>query len=319
MFDNQYIIYAVIVVGVFTAYMAVVNIFRSDRMKTRVKTATDGLYQEIEEEESTPPFALFCESILKVIGINVRAQKDLTMMLAQAGITNPHGVTYYLFFKRIVQPILLLLGLALFMKAILFSVGTGLSTKLFRLLVAVMLLGAGVYGANMYVSNRKQHRQHQLLKSFPEVLDLLLVCIESGLGLDAALMRTCREMQNTHPDIAGELERTRMELTMLSDRVQALQNLADRTEIVPFKSLVSALIQTEKFGTSLVDTLRVLSEDQRVARLLNAENKAARIPVLITIPLIVCILPAFIMIILGPPIIRVVQNGGIFGSASANR
>jgi tight adherence protein C len=165
----------------------------------------------------------------------------------------------------------------------------------------------------MYVGNLKKKRQQVLLNSFPETLDLLLVCIEAGLGLDAALSRVCRELRGMHPDVVAEFDRTRLELTMLNDRTRALQNLGDRTEVVPFKSLVSSLIQTEQFGTSLVDTLRVLAEEQRLTRLYTAEQKAARIPVLITIPLILFIMPAFIMIIIGPPIIRVMSNGGIFG------
>ena len=149
------------------------------------------------------------------------------------------------------------------------------------------------------------------------MLDLMLVCIESGLGLDAALNRVCKEMRSMYPPLVAELDRTRLELTMLGDRVIALQNLADRTEITPFRTLVSSLIQTEKFGTSLVETLRVLAEEIRTTRLFSAEQKAARIPVLITIPLILCILPAFIMIIIAPPLVKVMSNGGIFGDSPA--
>ena len=134
------------------------------------------------------------------------------------------------------------------------------------------------------------------------------MCIEAGLGLDAAFNRVCKELREMHPEVIAELDRTRLELTMLGDRVVALQNLAERTGTISFRTLVSSLIQTEKFGTSLVDTLRVLSEEQRITRLYSAEQKAARIPVLITIPLILFIMPAFIMIILGPPIVKTMNQ-----------
>lgn len=317
--NNSYVLYAIVAVGIFTVYMAIVNIFRSDRMKNKVRSANDSfIAQEEDDELGAPAFALFCENLLGIFGINPKADKALVMQLQQGGITSQYGPAYYMFFKKFIQPLLLVAG-AFFFVRMLTVAGTTTSHKLLDLIVGLMLMIAGIMGASLYVTNKKQNRQKVLLRLFPEVLDLMLVCIESGLGLDAALAKCSQEMQKTHSVVTSELDRTRLELSVLSDRVQALQNLADRTEIIPFKSLVSALIQTEKFGTSLVDTLRVLSEDQRTARLLNAENKAARIPVLITIPLILCILPAFIMIILGPPIVRVIDQGGIFGAATPGR
>ena len=108
--------------------------------------------------------------------------------------------------------------------------------------------------------------------------------------------------------MAGELNRTRLELTLLNDRVRALMNLGDRTGMVEFRSLVVALVQSERFGTSLTDTLRVLSEEFRLQRMANAEAKAARLPVLMTVPLIFLLMPAFMMIVLGPAIVKVVHR-----------
>lgn len=315
--NTTYIIYAVIAVGIFTAYMALVHIFRRDRLRERLEAAAGPGYALADEERTPPLLAMFCENVLSIFGTDVRAQKDLSRQLLAAGITSTHAVSYFLFFKRLIQPILLVLGAIVFVRVIISADLPGLD-KLFNLLVAVMLMTIGLFGANLYVTNCKKRRQAALLYSFPEALDLLLVCIESGLGLDAALSRVASETRRSHPEVAYELERTRIELTVKGDRVEALQNLADRTEIVPFKSLVAALIQTEKFGTSLVDTLRVLSEDQRVSRLLAVEARASRLPVLITIPLILCILPAFIMIILGPAVVKVKAQGGIFGGAEQN-
>ncbi len=308
---GDYVLYILIAVGIFTAYMAVVHMFRRDRMRERLQTTGDMAFMG-EEQHSPNALALFCQGILSIIGADPKAQKDLTLLLQQAGIHSKNAPVYFVFFRRIVQPVIFVLGLCVFLKLIVSTNLPTLSTML-HLISAAILLIIGLFGATLFVTNRKQRRQSELLASFPETLDLLLVCIESGLGLDAAIARVSSEMRDTHPEISYELERTRTELTMLSDRVQALQNLADRADIVPFKSLVSSLIQTERFGTSLLDTLRVLSDDQRVTRLLDAENRAARIPVLITIPLIFCILPSFVIIILGPPIVKVSEQGGIFG------
>jgi tight adherence protein C len=109
--------------------------------------------------------------------------------------------------------------------------------------------------------------------------------------------------------MTAELNRTRLELSLINDRVRALTNLGERTDMVAFRSLISALIQSERFGTSLTATLRVLSEEFRSQRLVDAEVKAARLPVLMTIPLIFLLMPAFFLIVLGPAIVRISNNG----------
>jgi tight adherence protein C len=315
--QNSYIAYAIIAVGVFTAYMAFVQLFKRNRLRERLLTVDS---YDVEDDDAVPPVsASLFAGTLAVFGTNVKDQKPVALMLSQAGITSRYAVTYYLFFKNVVQPVLLVLGGILLAKTLLTGAGLPLMAKSFRMLSALMLITGGLFGAKLYVQNRKQRHQQILNRSFPEALDLLLVCIESGLGLDAALTRVCAELRRSHPEITAELDRTRAELTIMNDRSQALQNLADRTDIVPFRSLAAALMQTEKFGTSLVDTLRVLSEDMRITRLLGAENRAARIPVLITIPLIFCILPAFVMVILGPAYVKVEQQGGIFGEKNPNK
>ena len=163
----------------------------------------------------------------------------------------------------------------------------------------------GIMGPDMYLRNAREKREKILTRSFPDALDLLLVCVESGLALDGALARVCKELGRAHPAITQELNRTRLELTLLNDRAQALANLSERTDMLAFRSLVTTLLQSEKFGTSLTDTLRVLSEDFRNTRLMIAEDKAGRLPVLMTIPLITLMMPALFLIILGPAIINV--------------
>ena len=163
------------------------------------------------------------------------------------------------------------------------------------------------------MKNKIDHRRKTLKRAIPDTLDLLLICVESGLALDAALNRVCNELGRAHPEMTAELNRTRLELALLNDRVRALTNLGDRTNLPAFRSLVSSLIQSERFGTSLTDTIRVLSEDYRLQRLMDAEVKAARLPVLLTIPLIFLLMPAFMLIVLGPAIIGFMHHGNGLG------
>jgi len=313
MLSNDYLAFAIIAVVIFTVYMAIMHLLSSaNRFKNRISNSVDASFMDAGAEEIPPAMAQFSEWWLTLLKVDPNTRKDVALKLSRAGIENPYAVSYFLFFSRVFQPVLVVVGLGWLFTSF---KGGGTLDILMNLIVALVIVVIGLRGAKLYVDNARQKRLKVLIDSFPETLDLLLVCIESGLGLDAALNRVCKELREIHPVVVSELDRTRLELTMLNDRTQALQNLGERVELVSFKTLVASLIQTEKFGTSLVDTLRVLSEEQRLARLYEAEQKAARIPVLITIPLIICIMPAFIMIIVGPPIVKVMNQGGIFGGA----
>jgi tight adherence protein C len=166
-----------------------------------------------------------------------------------------------------------------------------------------------LFGPRLYLQNLIDKRKKRLHRALPDTLDLLLICVESGLALDASLQRVCSELGRAYPEITAELNRTRLELTLLNDRTRALMNLGERTGMPAFRALISSLIQSERFGTSLSDTLRVLSEEFRLQRLADAEVKAARLPVMMTIPLIFLLMPAFFLIVLGPAIVRIVHDG----------
>ena len=311
--NTDYLIYVLIAVGIFTAYMAILNLLKQRRTRKFLEEGGFDRSYIVQEESRQPVMISFIEAILALGGKNEDKQREVALFLSQAGIFSPHAASYYIFFQRFVQPLFLLAAAFTVYGLIFPAAPLGTASKVKAMILALIFVVVGLSGAKLFVTNLKQRRQKIILRSFPETLDLLLVCIESGLGMDAALTRVCNEMRETHPVITSELDRTRAQLAVMSDRAQVLQSLSDRMEIVQFKSLVSALIQTEKFGTSLVDTLRVLSEDLRISRLMDAENRAAKIPVLITIPLIFFIMPAFVMIILGPPFIQISQQGGIFG------
>lgn len=260
-------------------------------------------FGETEEERSSLSYTL--EGILSKFKINYQDYMDeLRLKFDQAGLHSPNAPIYYVFFKKLGLPVGIILGLILI---------TGNETgtmKLVVIAIAALIVYLGFAGADMFVRNRKEKRQYVLQRSFPDALDLILVCVEAGLALDAALSRVCRELESAHPEITYELNKTRMELTLLSDRAKALHNLSARTDMVAFRALVGALLQSEKFGTSLTETLRVLAEDYRTTRMLVAENKANRLPALMTIPLMLLMMPAFIMIIMAPAILMLVESWG---------
>lgn len=252
----------------------------------------------LDEDAAKSPLAEMGEKVLAMTGGDTtEKQKAMQLRFVQAGIYSPNALGYYYIFRVFAIPFAALLAFSLFN-----TPAEGMFALMYKM-VAVIALFLSWSLPSLYVTNCKQKRQKVLQRSFPDTLDLILVCVESGLALDAALARVCRELGRAHPEITKELNRTRMELTLLSDRSIALQNLAERTDLVAFRSLVAALMQTEKFGTSLTETLRVLSDDYRHTRLMMAENKAGRLPALMTIPMILLMMPAFVMIILGPGII----------------
>lgn len=314
--NEHYIFFALIAVVVVSLYMAVIALVRKDPVRERIKRVLPetGVIQGtgFSYEENRSPFFLFCSNLLTAFGVDLaKMRRTLYLPMARAGIYSPDAVVYFLFFKRFIQPIFVLAALLTFVR-IPFLIDAGLTTKILYTLVGGILLTIGVDGARIFINSRTDRRKTVLQHSFPEALDLMLICVEAGLTLDAALSRVCRELKKTHPEITDELDRTRVEINVLNDRLLALQNLADRTDVHGFKTLVSALIQTEKIGSSMAETLRMLANEYRTARMLYAEAKAARIPTLITVPLIFFIMPAFMLIIMGPLMIRINQQGGIF-------
>lgn len=250
------------------------------------------------------PRAAGLAAFMRGMGIDVdETLRKLELRFARAGMESVDAPVYYLFFQRVAS-----FGFAAFAGLVVVT-ASGPDALLLQI-AGVMIAVLGIFGPNLYIENQIQKRAHLLQRAFPDTLDLLLICVESGLALDAALTRVCNELARAYPEMTFELNRTRLELALLNDRVRALMNLGDRTGMIAFRSLVVALIQSERFGTSLTDTLRVLSEDFRLQRLANAEAKAARLPVLLTIPLIFLLMPAFMIIILGPAFIGVMGIKG---------
>jgi len=168
----------------------------------------------------------------------------------------------------------------------------------------------GLYVPEIVVRNAIQKRRKELQKGLPDALDLLVICAESGLALDAALIRVAREMAHSSPELADEISLTAIDLGFQPDRRMALQNMIKRTELPSIRGVVNTLIQTEKYGTPLAQSLRVLAAEYRDERMLKAEEKAAKLPATLTVPLIVFILPTLFIVLLGPAILRAIDGLG---------
>ena len=223
--------------------------------------------------------------------------------LAQAGLRSRDAVIVFLFFK-VAMPVLL--AAVTFMLVYLLEIGD-LSTGM-RLIAVLGGAGLGFFVPELYVSNLIKKRQLALSKALPDGLDLLVICAESGLSLDAALDRVANEIGGANAALAEELSLTSIELGFLPDRRQALLNLNRRTNLPSIRGVVNTLIQTEKYGTPLSQSLRVLANEFRDQRLLKAEEKAARLPATLTVPMIVFILPVLFIVLIGPAVIKVMDN-----------
>jgi tight adherence protein C len=225
------------------------------------------------------------------------AADQTTRKLRLAGFLSRDATVVFMFVKLALP---LVLG---FLMIVMTSV-TGI-IKVSDDLVLPVCVGAVLAGfllPEAYVKNVAQKRRETLNYLLPEGLDLLTICVEAGLSIDAAFRRVSREMQNTMPELSAEFELTAIELTYLPDRQQALENMTERSDSPAVAALVNALRQTEKYGTPLAGSLRVLSQEFRQTRASKAEEKGARMPALMTVPLMVFILPTLITVLIAPAI-----------------
>jgi tight adherence protein C len=223
--------------------------------------------------------------------------------LAQAGLRSRDAIVVFLFFK-VAMPVLM--GAVAFLLVYLLQIGN-LST-MGRLVAVLGGIAFGFFAPEIYVTNHINKRRLALSRALPDGLDLLVICAESGLSLDASLERVANELGGASPELAEELSLTSIELGFLPDRRQALTNLNRRTNLPSIRGVVNTLLQTEKYGTPLSQSLRVLANEFRDQRMLKAEEKAARLPATLTVPMIVFILPTLFIVLIGPAIISVMDT-----------
>jgi tight adherence protein C len=222
--------------------------------------------------------------------------KTAQLKLMQAGIRNREfGVI--VIFSRLILPILFG-GAAVIYVYVMNSFPDWTPIKRSGTVAAALILG--YKAADLYLSNTIKKRTDAIRKGLPDALDLLVICAEAGLTVDAAFARVSRELGKAYPELGDEFALTSIELGFLTDRRQAFDNLATRVPLDSIKGVVTTMIQTEKYGTPLASALRVLSAEFRNERMMRAEEKAARLPAIMTVPLILFILPVLFIVILGP-------------------
>jgi tight adherence protein C len=229
------------------------------------------------------------------------ADEKTVNKLRMAGFRGQAPLVAFLF-ARVTLP-LLLFALALFY---LLAVVELEQPTMVKVLLALGVAYVGFYAPNLYVSNVMSKRQTSIRRAWPDALDLLLICVESGMTAEAAFRKVSEEIGAQSIELAEELTLTTAELSYLPERRQAYENLGNRTGLETVKSVMTSLIQAERYGTPLGHSLRVLAQENRDQRMTAAEKKAAALPPKLTVPMILFFLPVLFAVIMGPAAIQVI-------------
>jgi len=265
-----------------------------DRLAARVQTVSPFL----------PSPSLIWRELVSWIGMFVpAAPKDLPRLkrrLVRAGIRNPNAVRVF-HGTRAVSTVVLALAA--------FGVGVRSYVSTQNL---IFLTGGGLFlGYQLpmqYLLLRIRRRKHAIEKGLPNALDLMVVCVEAGLGLDQTTLQVAKELQTAHPEICEEFAVMNLEMRAGKRRVEALHNLADRTGVDELKKLVAVLIQTDRFGTSIAQSLRGHSEYMRVMARQRAEERAAKLAVKLVFPIFFCVLPSLFVVTIGPVMTHLIRD-----------
>lgn len=267
---------------------------RREQLKAGIVSNTPKKRAQIVRKNETTDMLRDWLSALKVLQDSQLA--EVQKKLAHAGIRKKeYGVA--IIFGRMVLPIVLGGIVALCLYGLNMEPDWSSNKKLAAFALA---LGLGYKGPDLYIENIGKKRTDAIRKGLPDALDLLVICAEAGLTVDAAFNRVARELGRAYPELGDEFALTAIELSFLAERRQAFENLAYRVNLEAVKGVVTTMIQTERYGTPLASALRVLSAEFRNERMMRAEEKAARLPAIMTVPLILFILPVLFVVILGP-------------------
>jgi len=235
--------------------------------------------------------------------LNLRSMFDseeVRAKLKMAGMRGQAPLVTYMFF-RVAMPIIVVVAALTY----LFALSNYPYPAVVKLGLAIGAGYIGFYMPNFFIQNLVQRRQTSIKDAFPDSLDMLLICVQSGMSVEAALQKVSGEIGNQSLELAEELSLTTAELSYLQDRRQAFENLGRRTGIAGIKAVATALIQAERYGTPVGQALRVMARETRDMRMAEAEKKAAALPPKLTVPMIVFFLPVLFVVILGPALIQV--------------
>jgi tight adherence protein C len=267
---------------------------RKAELKTGMLTANSKKRQSLVQRTDTTDKMKETMEGMKVL--QESQVKMIQQKLAQAGIRNKELAVVVLFARMVLPVVLGLIAVVVIYWTDTFPEWG--SMKRFMGFAAAVI--AGYKGPEVYIKNITTKRTKEIQKGLPDALDLLVICAEAGLTVDAAFGRVSRELGRAYPELGEEFALTAIELSFLTERRQAFENLAYRVDLDAVRGVVTTMIQTERYGTPLASALRVLSAEFRNERMMRAEEKAARLPAIMTVPLIMFILPVLFIVILGP-------------------
>lgn len=295
-----------------TIYTVLEPFLVQDKLKSRMKQVSE--YRDRLRQQQRETFAkrgskslraASAKGVLKEIVENLKLLEvfdaaDARKKLMMAGFRGPRPVFVFMA-ARIGMPFVMALAVGVYVYVV-----QGVELDSFsRLLAVVFGFFTGFYVPNLYINNAIKKRQQKVQLAWPDALDLLLICVESGMSIEAALQKVGEEVGSGSPELAEELGLTTAELSYLQERKQAYINLAERTGLDGVKAVTTALVQSEKYGTPLGQSLRVMAQENRELRMQEAEKKAAALPPKLTVPMIGFFLPVLFVVIMAPAIMQV--------------
>jgi tight adherence protein C len=291
-----FLIFIAVVAGISLAGM---------RLYVKPKEAMERVAGASADNDAAPvhPSLVFHDIVKRLGNLVPVSPKDVTVMqrrLIRAGIRNPNALKILYGAKAlfgVLLPALVTLSV--------FNASTDQTNKFAAILAAVAI---GFFGPNEYVRMKAKRRQKQIHRGLANALDLMVVCVESGLGLDQAILQVAKELEHAHPEITEELAIVNLELKAGKRRAEALRNLADRTAVDDLKKLVAVLIQADRFGTGVAQSLRAHSDYMRVQARQVAEEKAAKLGVKLVFPIFFCILPSLFVVTVGPVVMKIMRE-----------
>ena len=290
---------------IFVALAAVISM-AGMRLYVRPKEAIErvtGVDLAPQEQMPVHPSLALHEIVKKLGNLIPASPKDVTVMqrrLIRAGIRNPNAL-------KVLYGAKLLLGV-LFPLLTALLVANSQSDTSNKFVAVLGAVAVGFFGPNEYVRILAKKRQKEISRGLPNALDLMVVCVESGLGLDQAILQVSKELEHAHPDISEEFALVNLELKAGKRRVEALRNLAERTAAEDLKKLVAVLIQADRFGTGVAQSLRQHADYMRVQARQIAEEKAAKLGVKLVFPIFFCILPSLFVVTVGPMVIKIIRD-----------
>ena len=314
--SGQFVLAAFAALAVFgTVFTLVQPFFERDRLAARMKAVGEEreeirarerarLAAEQKRAKLRPEPKAYMRRVVDRFNLqNALADENTSARLRMAGYRGQAPLVVFLF-ARLILP-LVFFGVTLFYVLVVSDIG---STLIMKMLIAMLAAGVGFYAPIFYISNIVSKRQTSIRRAWPDALDLLLICVESGMSAEASFRKVSEEIGAQSIPLAEELTLTTAELSYLPERRQAYENLGARTGLETVKSVMTSLIQAERYGTPLGHSLRVLAQENRDQRMTAAEKKAAALPPKLTVPMILFFLPVLMAVILGPAAIQIIHS-----------